>query len=692
MSVKSSGAVFLSYASEDALEAKRICESLRASEIEVWFDQNELRGGDAWDRRITHQIRECVLFIPIISKHTEVRLEGYFRREWRAAVERTRDMADGTAFLLPVVIDETSEAHARVPDRFREVQWTRLPEGQPTPQFVQHVVKLHCARDQVLPALAKEASQPGVVNSGGAARYGNTRLTRSRGLRPLIPALLAAILAAVIYFMIDPLHLRSPGRDHPPQPVASSAATVTLIDEKSIAILPFVDMSEKRDQEYFSDGLSEELIDHLTQNPDLKVIARTSSFQFKGKNEDMRSIANKLGVANLLEGSVRKTGQQLRITAQLIRASDGVHLWSQTYNRKLRDIFKIQDEIATTVTKSLNVALLSGARPNVVGTTSIEAYNLYLQAVSARRKADSKTDYATAENYTREALKADPNYAAAWAKLSGILSSEASQAYGSVASLNKESKQAAQRALELNPNIPETHLAMAEILTGEWNFALAGDHARQALKLDPNNSLALSWAGTLAAIQGNLKEAEELQRRAIRADPVNPFRYADLSGTLYLAEKFAEAVSVNRLGLDMLPRKRGSSNYLGFLMLMSGDPVAALAEMDRESDENFRKECYCRVMVYDALGRKEEAASMLANIEEHHAADEPYGIAGVYARRGDRESAFSWLERAYSFHDSNLINMATDPLFKNLEVDRRLNELRKKMNLPERTVAREGIN
>ena len=583
-----------------------------------------------------------------------------------------------------MVIDETPQAHARVPDKFREVQWTRLPGGQPTPEFVQHVVQLQRARDGVLPTSTGNLRKVAANGHGGPAR--------GRGSKLLIPALLAVVLATALYFIVDRLRLHpAPASEHLlPQAAPLSPATVASNGEKSIAILPFVDMSEKKDQEYFSDGLSEELIDHLAQNPDLKVIARTSSFQFKGKNEDMRSIANKLGVANLLEGSVRKTGQQLRITAKLIRASDGVHLWSQTYDRKLRDIFKIQDEIATTVAKALNVALLSGARPNVVGTTSIEAYNLALQAVAIYRRADSRTDYATAESYIREALKADPSYAAGWALLSGILFSKAEQKYGPVAALKKEAKQAAQHGLDLNSDIPETHLAVVHIFIDEWDFALAGEHAHKALKIDPNNSLALSLAGTLAAIQGNLKEGEELQRRAISADPVNPYRYADLSSTLYLSERFAEAVSVERHAQDLLPQKRASHNYLGFLLLMSGDPVAALAEMDRETDENFRNECYCRVMAYDALGRKGEAAALLTTLEAHHANDESYGIAGVYARRGDRDSAFRWLDRAYSQHDSSLVNMAADPLFKNLEEDPRLNAFRKRMNLPERAEVRGG--
>ena len=276
-------AVFLSYASQDAQAAARICAALRAGGVEVWFDQSELRGGDAWDRQITRQIRDCALFVPVISTATQARLEGYFRREWRLAVDRTRDMADGLPFLVPVVIDATGDRSAEVPDSFRSVQWTRLPEGETPPAFVERIARL---LEPARPS-ATVPSTPAASRSEERAPEGRSARGAGASKRPPV-GLLAAAAAIVIaagYFAVDKL---GPGKHAARTPTAATSAggpALGAIPEKSIAVLPFVDMSEKKDQEYFSDGLSEELLDLLAQVPDLRVAARTSSFSFKGKNE-----------------------------------------------------------------------------------------------------------------------------------------------------------------------------------------------------------------------------------------------------------------------------------------------------------------------------------------------------------------------------------------------------------------------
>ena len=337
-------AVFLSYASEDAAAAARICAGLRAAGIEVWFDQSELRGGDAWDLHIRNQIRDCALFVPIISAHTQSRPEGYFRLEWDLADQRSHMIVRSKAFIVPVCVDRTPDRGAEVPESFVKAQWTRLPEGATTPAF--------CQRVAMLLSGSETSHRPASSSPGHAPAPAHRRL--HWGAVVLLIALgipTIGIIGWVASRLIPP----------PTRPSATANAPVAAVTEKSIAVLPFVDMSEKRDQEYFSDGLSEDLIDHLSRNPDLKVIARTSSFAFKGKNEDIRTIARTLGVANLLEGSVRKAGNELKITAELIRAADGVHLWSDSYERHLTDVFKVQEEIATSVVKGLQAKLLPAA-------------------------------------------------------------------------------------------------------------------------------------------------------------------------------------------------------------------------------------------------------------------------------------------------------------------------------------------
>ena len=294
-------AVFLSYASQDAEAARRICDALRAVGLDVWFDQSELRGGDAWDASIRKQIKECALFVPVISANTQAREEGYFRREWNLAVNRTLDMSEDKTFLLPVVIDATIDAKARVPEKFREVQWTHLAAGEASAAFAERVQRLL---------------------SGGAA-----------------PTVAAS-------------QRRAPLR-RPHRPSARPPARLP-----SIAVLPFVNMSRDEENEYFADGLSEELLNVLAKIRGLRVASRTSAFSFKGKDVDIPTIAQKLNVATVLEGSVRRSGKRVRITAQLIEVASDSHLWSETYDRELDDIFAVQDDIAQSVVKELRAALL----------------------------------------------------------------------------------------------------------------------------------------------------------------------------------------------------------------------------------------------------------------------------------------------------------------------------------------------
>ena len=257
-----SKAVFLSYASQDAEAARHICDALRSAGVEVWFDQSELRGGDVWDRQIRKHIHDCALFVPIISSTTQARLEGYFRREWKLAVDRTHDMAEGKPFLVPVVIDDTKDQEAEVPESFRAVQWTRLPEGQTPPAFVERVARLLSPGQA--PASAKVRPQAPPTSALVTPSKEPARTSWRSRSEVLLIAAVAVI--AVGYVAIDRFVLSKHVAEAVPasaSAVQSVAPTQSTIPEKSIAVLPFVDMSEKKDQEYFSDGLSEELIDHL---------------------------------------------------------------------------------------------------------------------------------------------------------------------------------------------------------------------------------------------------------------------------------------------------------------------------------------------------------------------------------------------------------------------------------------------
>src|SRR6516162_8213992 len=303
------GAVFLSYASEDAAAAERVAAALRSAGIEVWFDKSELRGGDAWDRRIRDQIHDCRLFIALISAHTEARDEGYFRREWKLAVDRTHDMLEKKAFLLPVAIDATPERRAAVPDKFHEVQWTRLPGGETPPAFVERVRRL-LSPEAPYPVGAAVSAQSGAVGISRAPAQ--SAWSPKRGL--LAAAAAIAVLGVIAYVAIEKIWISKPAASAPA--VAASAAPAAFTPPPhSIAVLPFINMSGDKEQQYFSDGLTEELLNSLSRINKLQVAAPTSSFSFQGEHPDIATVAHKLNVGAVLEGSVRRAGNTVRITA-----------------------------------------------------------------------------------------------------------------------------------------------------------------------------------------------------------------------------------------------------------------------------------------------------------------------------------------------------------------------------------------
>jgi TolB-like protein len=314
------GAVFLSYASEDADAAERIATALRSAGIQVWLDKSELRGGDAWGRQICQQIHDCRLFMAVISAHTEARDEGYFRREWKMAIDRTHDMAENKAFIVPVVVDGTSERGASVPDKFRELQWTRLPCGDTSPAFVERVRRL--LLPDTLPTRAATA------HVGSKTLHLSAPPIRESPIsKPTLWVASAVVAVALRYFVVDKFwiskQLKSAtlpagtvAEQEPQRPSAAPGKEATFNPSPhSIAVLPFVNMSGDKEQEYFSEGLTEELLNSLSRINELQVAARTSSFSFQGEHPDIATVAHKLNVGAVLEGSVRRSANTVRITA-----------------------------------------------------------------------------------------------------------------------------------------------------------------------------------------------------------------------------------------------------------------------------------------------------------------------------------------------------------------------------------------
>jgi len=672
------GAVFLSYASQDAEAAERIATALRAAGVEVWFDKSELRGGDAWDQSIRKQIRTCALFLPVISKHTHERAEGYFRLEWKLAVDRSHLIMANKAFLVPVVIDETGDDDENVPERFREVQWTRLPDGATPIAFVERVSRLLSTEPAHAPA-AVTSSAIAASHTAAARREATTPSAAASRRSKLVPLLIAAVaLMAVGYFALDKFVLSKRSVDSLPVESAPSA-----IPEKSIAVLPFVDMSEKHDQEYFSDGLSEELIDLLTKVPELRVPARTSSFFFRGKSEDIAAIAQQLHVTHVLEGSVRKAANTIRVTAQLIRADNGYHLWSETYDRDLKDIFKVQDEIAGAVVAALKVRLLprQSAGESQLGTANIEAYDQYLQGRQSFNRGDAE-GYQRAVTAFTAATTLDPHYAAAYAALALAQWWHADAIYSDAAgseAANNSALAAAEKAVALDPGLSAGYSARG-FIRAIYRFDFAGGKADldKAIALSPHDADVLHRSAVVLAINGNLPAAIAREKEAFERDPLAA-EIAMRLGFFYAAnQQLPQARLLYEKALAIAPNSIRALNNLGNLELFENRPEQALAVFRQSGSEGFKLAGQAKAEY--SLGHVEAAQGLLKQVI---AGNDPYQTAQVYAWRGENDHALDWAERAYVERDPGLTWIEIDPFFRSLHDDARYKALLRKMSLPE---------
>jgi len=401
------------------------------------------------------------------------------------------------------------------------------------------------------------------------------------------------------------------GRDTKPLELAKTVTPAASL--RSIAVLPFADMSPGKDQEYFSDGLSEELLNVLAKIPELRVTGRTSSFQFKGKIEDLRAIGQKLNVATLLEGSVRKAGNRIRITAQLVNAADGFHLWSETYDRELDDIFAVQDEVSRSVAKALKVTLLGqeSQRPAPRGG-SAEAFNLYLQGryFSARPAAEGLEK---ALSYYQQALKVEPGYALAWVGLADVHVQQADNGFVPFDEGYPQARREAEKALELDPSLAEAHSTLGWIKTSfYWDWTGADADFKRALELEPGNANVLSPASYLALALGRLDEALQLSRRAVELDPLNLRAHNNLATVASWAGQVDEAEAALRKLLELNPVFPGGHQMLGRVNLGRSRPEAALEEMEREKHPVWRR--FGLALAYNALGRMKEADAGLAEL------------------------------------------------------------------------------
>jgi TolB-like protein/tetratricopeptide (TPR) repeat protein len=671
-------AVFLSYASQDAEAARRICDALRAAGIEVWFDQSELRGGDAWDASIRRQIKSCYLFVAIISANTQSREEGYFRREWKTAVDRTNDMTEGRAFLLPVVIDGTSDSEALVPEKFREVQWTRLPAGSDANTFVDQLRRL-LAPNATTPVSTSAGSSVSPPAPRGAA---STRVT-AQASRSFVPWFVGILLiVATGYLLADKLLTAKHAVPAAEAPVAPPAH-IDVVDDKSLAVLPFADMSEKRDQEYFADGMAEEVLDELVKVPHLKVISRAASFHYKGTSTDVRAIGAELGARYLVEGTVRRAGNKLRITAELINAEDGARRWSETYDRDIGDALKVQDEIASSLVRALEVEVTAGAL-EFPGRDTVQvpaAYDAFLRARHASDQFNKNGFDEALEDY-HEALHLDPHFARAAAELALLQINMADWGYLPVETAFNDAGSSAELAIKLDPKLSMPHavLALREVIHG-WDWAAAHREVEKARTLQPRDAITENVAGRLAGAEGDWDEEIKRYKASLSLDPLWAGTHYLLCDAFIKKGRFDDAESAILKAMQISPSYAWAHYELGKVLLLRGSPANALAAFQAEPDTEARLAGVA--LAQYALGHRPLADAALDRLTQLARDDWASGIAGVHAYRGEFDESFRWLDRAFALKDVDIWAIKGDPIFANLWPDPRFRALLRKMNLPE---------
>jgi TolB-like protein len=675
------GAVFLSYASQDAEAAQRICAALRSAGVEVWFDQSELRGGDAWDQSIRKQIKTCALFLPVISRNTHDRVEGYFRLEWKLAVDRSHLISADQAFLLPVVIDDTRDDDERVPERFREVQWTRLAGGVTPAAFVERVRRL----------LSGDLSREPTRTGSEAARVSATPTIRkflwvSWRSKAALLATIAVLVVALGYLVAIRLELSKRVAEvgvAPGSAAQNSPATAFNPPPHSIAVLPFVNLSGDKEQEYFSDGLTEELLNSLAEINELQVAARTSSFSFK-EHPDIATVAHKLNVGTVLEGSVRRSANTIRITAQLINAVTGFHLWSKTYDRELGDVLQLQTEIATAVASALKVTLLGdvAAKVELGGTRNPAAFDAYLRGARAYSLRHETKDVPAAIAAYTEAIRLDPHYALAIAARSIALATVASQAATAAAMREgfDKAQADARQALALAPDLAQAHLASANISElATLDFTQASDAYKRALALAPGTAEVLRISGRFAAYMGQFDAGVAAARRAVVLDPLARASHVGLGRTLYVARRYEEALAaLAKVSLD--PDYKDTNVFRGFAHYALGDLQSARASCETHPD--YWGNQYCLAVTYDRLGRHADAEAELAKMKAAIGVTAAYQYATIYAQWGNRTQALDWLETALRVRDPGLELLKTDPLLDPLRQEPRFHAIERELKFP----------
>jgi TolB-like protein/Flp pilus assembly protein TadD len=491
-------------------------------------------------------------------------------------------------------------------------------------------------------------------------------------------AIMVVLALAVGYFAVDKFAL-SPRREvaleqqraaelEAARKQGASEALLDSYGDRSIAVLPFVDLSPNKDQEYFSDGIAEELLNLLAKISNLRVISRSSAFSFKGQSLPITEIARRLNVAHVLEGSVRKAGNDVRITVQLIDARSDAHLWSETYDRPLGNIFAVQDEIAAAVVRQLKIELLDAAVPKAkVGDPTTFALSLQARQLARQRTPEG---FERSIALYRQVLAIDPNDAVAWNGLARNYINQAGDGLRPIEEGFRLGREAVEKALASDPNYAPAHAVLGWIaMFHDDDLANAALHIQHALALEPSNTDTIGNAAALAMSLARLDTSIALNEYANARDPVNPTGFQNLGVAYSNAGRQDEAIASYRTALSLSPELAGAQSQVGVALLLKRDAAGALKAMQAESNEGWR--LIGLPMAWHAVGDRSKSDAALAEVIEKFGEHAAYNIAYVLAFRDDAGRAFEWLERAVVFRDPGLTEISVNPLFANLHDDPR---------------------
>ncbi len=675
---------------------KRELESTFKEDVTIYFDENAhdgLHDTHDVDDSLKHKI-ECLVFIPIVSR-TYCDPNSF---AWKKELLGFRDFTLNDSFGLKVKLSNGNVSSRILPVRIHDVDSDDLKlfeketgsvirpvdfifkstgvsrpltnaderkDNQHHTLYRDQINKLAMSVREIITALKQPKAKADISRTATPIIKSQTSGSGKKVIISLLVLILLCLAGAGVMYLIK-------------NNASFAQSTSEEEIERSIAVLPFADMSEGKDQEYFSDGLSEELLNVLAKIPDLKVISRTSAFSFKGKNEDIRSIGDQLEVAYLLEGSVRKSQDKVRITAQLIKASDGAHLWSETFDRNLNDIFEVQEEIANAVVNQLKIKLLGNNRKQ--RESNPEVYNLWLQAkffLNLVTQENTKKAF----GFLEQAYKLDSTDARVWAGLAianfNLLGD--AQILEETRGLAAKAEEAARKALSFDSNLPEAYVVLAEIAIINWDLKNAEKYMHTALELDPANAFSIMTLGSVVRDLGRYEEAHKLYAKSIEHDPLMPTCFSRMSVIMALMGRHEVALEQINKALAITSRPIYyciQSNIYLFL----NEPDKALKSAGHSEDEFWR--LHAEILALWSLDRKPEANKMLNKFIKDFSDVGAFQVAEIYAWFGDQDKAFEWLDIAYVQRDQGLVEIKSSLFIKSLIHDKRYARMMTKLNLP----------